>query len=65
MNVSLEKVQAAIKALHAAETALLELDTAENCVIAGECAMAAVYLETSLAIAGQLVMHYRAVGEVR
>lgn len=65
MNVSLEKVQAAIKALHAAETALLALDTVENCVIAGECAVAAVYLETSLAIAGAPVTHYRAVGEVR
>lgn len=64
MQVSLEKVQAAIKALHAAEAALLALDTAENCVIAGECAVAAVYLETSVAIAGEPVTHYRAVGEV-
>jgi len=50
MHLPREKVSAAISALHAAEQALLLTDTAngENGVLAGRCAVAAVYLETAM-----------------
>lgn len=66
MQVSREKVLEAIATLHAAEAALLKCDAEDgsNGALAGRCAIAAVYLETSLAIAGEPVTHYRAVGEV-
>jgi hypothetical protein len=64
MNIPPEKIAAAIAALHRAEAALLASDTEANCVIAGECAVAAVYLETSVKIAGEAVHHVRITGEV-
>lgn len=50
MEIPRDKIREAIDALHAAEKALLELDSAngQNGVIAGRCAIAAVYLETEL-----------------
>lgn len=55
MQVSTEKVQEAIDALHAAEKALFDLDVPNEQygVIAVRCAIAAVYLEMSLKIAGE------------
>lgn len=65
MQVSLEKIQAAIETLHAAEKALLECDSSDgsNGALAGRCAIAAVYLETSVAMAGEPVRHIRIAGE--
>ncbi|EIF30931.1 hypothetical protein BCh11DRAFT_06443 [Burkholderia sp. Ch1-1] len=65
MQVSLEKIQAAIETLHAAEKALLECDSSDgsNGALAGRCAIAAVYLETSVAMAGESVRHIRIAGE--
>jgi hypothetical protein len=67
MQVSLEKIQEAIATLHAAEKALLACDSSDgsNGALAGRCAIAAVYLETSVAMAGEPVRCFRAVGEVR
>ncbi|SKC78489.1 hypothetical protein SAMN05445504_2406 [Burkholderia sp. CF099] len=65
MVVSLEKIQEAIATLHAAEAALLKCDPADGSygALAGRCAIAAVYLETSVQMAGESIRHYRAVGE--
>ncbi len=62
MNIPREKIDAAIEALHKAEQALLVSDTEANCIIAAECAVAAVYLETSLKIAGEAVRHVHVTG---
>jgi hypothetical protein len=50
MHLPREKITAAIGALHAAEHALLAIESADaqNSVIAGRCAVAAVYLETAM-----------------
>lgn len=46
MRISIEKIAEVIAALDAAEKALLELDSedTQNGVIAGQCAIAKVYL---------------------
>ncbi len=65
MQVSLEKVLEAIATLNAAEKALLECDSSDgsNGALAGRCVIAAVYLETSVAMAGESVRHFRIAGE--
>jgi hypothetical protein len=47
MRLSDEKTIQIIAALDAAEKALLALDTEANCIVAGQCAVAKVYLETA------------------
>lgn len=46
MRLSDEKAAEVIAALDAAEKALLASDTKSNCIIAGQCAVAKVYIET-------------------
>ncbi|MDE1138158.1 MAG: hypothetical protein PW999_00595 [Paraburkholderia tropica] len=64
MEIPRDKIREAIDALHAAEKALLELDSenGQNGVIAGRCAIAAVYLETELEPRAHRV--FRLVGDV-
>lgn len=60
MRLSDEKTIEVIKALDAAEKALLVLDTEANCIVAGQCAIARVYLET--AQRDQTVRHVHVTG---
>lgn len=53
MQVSTEKVQEAIDALHAAERALMESGPASNGTLAARCLIVASDLETSMKIAGE------------
>lgn len=60
MRITEEKIIEVIAALDAAEKALLVADTEANCIIAGQCAIAKVYLETEQR--SQVVRHINSVG---
>lgn len=60
MRITEEKIVEVIAALDAAEKALLALDTEANCIIAGQCAVAKVYLQTEQR--SQVVRHFHMTG---